>query len=100
MTNDPALPYCVYVLRSLRDGDFYVGFTTDLPRRLDEHNQGRNNSTAPRRPFVLVHAEYYLAKNDAERRELYLKTTKGRRTLKLMLPDSLRRAATDAPLRH
>ena len=32
--------------------------------------------------------QYYLAKADAERRELYLKTTKGRRALKLMLPES------------
>jgi len=94
MTDQRILPCCVYVLPSLKDGNFYVGFTTDLPRRLDERNQGRNISTAPRRPFVLVHAEYYLAKTDAERQELYLKTAKGRRALKLMLPDSLRRAAT------
>lgn len=92
MANDQILPFCVYVLLSLKDGDFYIGYTTDLPRRLDEHNQGRNTSTAPRRPFVLIHAEYYLAKADAERRELYLKTTKGRRTLKLMLPESLKAA--------
>ena len=92
MTDQHVLPYCVYILLSLKDGNFYVGFTTDLSRRLDEHNQGRNTSTAPRRPFVLVHAEYNLAKADAERRGLYLKTAKGRRTLKLMFPESLRRA--------
>jgi putative endonuclease len=73
----------------MKDDNFYVGFTTDLCRRLDEHFQGRNTSTAPRRPFVFVHCEYYLAKADAERRETYLKTAKGRRTLRLMLKDSL-----------
>lgn len=91
MTDQRVLPYCVYILLSQKDGDFYVGFTTDLPRRLDEHNQGRNTSTAPRRPFALVHAEFYLAKTGAERRELSLKTAKERRTLKLMLADSLQR---------
>ena len=86
------LPFCVYVLLSLKDDNFYVGYTTDLSRRLDEHFQGRNTSTAPRRPFTLVHCEYYLAKTDAERRERYLKTTKGRRTLRLMLTESLKAA--------
>jgi hypothetical protein len=41
---------------------------------------------------VLVHCEYYLAKADAERRESYLKTAKGRRVLRLMLKDSLAEA--------
>ena len=89
MKNQHILPYCVYILLSQKDGSFYVGFTADLQRRLDEHFGGRNTSTAPRRPFILVHAEYYLAKSDAERRERYLKTAKGRRALKLMLRDSL-----------
>ncbi len=92
MNSDHPLPYCVYILLSLKDDNFYVGYTTDLPRRFDEHASGRNTSTAPRRPFVLVHAEYYLAKADAERRENYLKTAKGRRTLRLMLPESLQAA--------
>ena len=83
------LKYCVYILISLADGDFYVGFTTDLKQRLSAHFSGNSKATAPRRPFKLIHAEYYLAKADAERRETYLKTAKGRRTLRLMLSDSL-----------
>ena len=89
MKPEHRLPFCVYVLLSEKDDNFYVGYTTDLSRRLDEHFQGRNTSTAPRRPFILVHCEYYLAKADAERRETYLKTAKGRRVLRLMLQKSL-----------
>ena len=89
MKPEHQLPFCVYVLISEKDDNFYVGYTTDLSRRLDEHFQGRNTSTAPRRPFILVHCEYYLAKADAERRETYLKTAKGRRVLRLMLQKSL-----------
>ena len=108
MNPEYQLSYCVYVQLSRKDDNFYVGYTTDLPRRLDEHFQGRNTSTASRRPFILVHCEYYLAKKDAERRETYLKTAKarrapcpqrgvglwclGRRVLRLMLQDSLRAA--------
>ena len=93
------LPYCVYVLLSRNDHNFYVGYTTDLPRRFEEHAQGRNSSTAPRRPFLLVFCEFYLAKPDATRRETYLKTAKGRRTLRLMLSESLRSPESYAALR-
>jgi len=85
----PELIFCVYILLSEKDGNFYVGITTDLSRRLDEHNQGRNTSTASRRPFRLIHAELYSSKEDALRRETYLKTAKGRRVIKLMLADTL-----------
>ncbi|HPF98515.1 MAG TPA: GIY-YIG nuclease family protein [Kiritimatiellia bacterium] len=82
------LPYTVYILLSEKDGNFYVGFTTDLAKRLSDHTAGRVESTAPRRPFKLVHAEQYLSEADAIRREKYLKTTKGRRALRLMLRDA------------
>jgi putative endonuclease len=89
MKTQHLLPHCVYVLLSRKDDNFYVGYTTDLPRRLDEHSQGRNTSTAPRRPFVLVHCEYHLSTIDAPRREKYFKTTAGKKALGLMLRDTL-----------
>lgn len=84
-----ALPYAVYVLLSGKDGNFYVGFTANLAKRLSDHAAGRVESTAPRRPFRLIHTESYLSEADAIRREKYLKTTKGRRALRLMLRESL-----------
>ena len=83
------LPYCVYVLRSQRDGDLYIGYTTDLARRLDEHAKGKNRSTAPRRPLNLIFCEFYLSAEDAQRREGYLKTSAGKRGLKLILRNTL-----------
>jgi predicted GIY-YIG superfamily endonuclease len=46
-------------------------------------------STACRRPFKVVLVEYYYSKKDAMRRELYFKTSAGRRILRLMLSESL-----------
>ena len=46
-------------------------------------------ATEPRRPFTLLFCEYYLSKHDATRREKYFKTTVGKKTLRLMLQDSL-----------
>lgn len=83
------LQYCIYVLLSMHDGDLYVGFTTDLQRRLTEHFHGQSKSTAPRRPFRLVFCEYFFSESDARRREMYLKTTAGRKGLKLILRETL-----------
>lgn len=79
------LPYCVYVLFSEKDHLLYIGFTSDLEKRIERHNTGGNKSTAPRRPFRLIFCEYYLYQEDARKREDYFKTTIGKRTLKLML---------------
>ena len=77
--------YYVYILYSLKDGQFYKGFTTDLKRRLIEHNSGKNKSTEYRRPLKLVHYEAYLTRKDAEFREKYLKTSMGMRVIKKQL---------------
>jgi putative endonuclease len=79
------MEYFVYVLRSLKDGKFYTGYTMDLDNRLNEHNSGRVLSTNNRRPFELLYYEGSLDQNDALHREKYLKTTYGKRYLKQRL---------------
>ena len=83
------LPYCVYVLQSQRDLLFYHGFTTNIERRIEDHNSGNTISTSKRRPLKIIHCEMFLSKIDAVRREKYFKTTQGKRMLKLMLRDTL-----------
>jgi len=81
--------FAVYVLYSLKDLQFYIGYTGNFKRRMEEHAEGRSQSTACRRPFVCLFVEYYLSKADALRREKYFKTAGGKRVLRLMLTDSL-----------
>jgi len=83
------LQYCVYVLFSLKDHEFYIGYTTNLHERLTSHISGNSKATEPRRPFALLFCEYYLSMHDATRREKYFKTTVGKKTLRLMLKESL-----------
>ena len=79
----------VYILFSEKDKNFYIGFSTDVARRLLEDNSGENESTKTRRPLVLLYYEAHLNKDDALRRENYFKTTKGKLTLKQMVRVSL-----------
>jgi len=87
--------FFVYVLYSLKDHGLYIGFTTDLDRRMHEHQQGETASTAHRRPMKLVYYEAYCLQADAESREWFLKSGSGRMYLK----KQLRAFFTDNPLR-
>jgi len=73
--------FYVYVLRSIKDGGFYTGFTKNLRKRLEIHNKGKVKSTKYRRPFELVYFEACLNDSDALHREKSLKTTYGKRFL-------------------
>jgi len=77
-------------LYSLIDLEFYIGYTENYQRKMQEHEQGRSKNTACRRPFVPLLCKYYFSKKDAMRREEYYKTTAGKRKLRFMLFSSLR----------
>jgi len=72
----------VYVLLSLKDNRFYTGYTEDLKQRIEAHTLGKVNTTRNRRPLKLVYYEACLDQADALHRELYLKTTWGKRYLR------------------
>ncbi|MEK7583818.1 MAG: GIY-YIG nuclease family protein [Patescibacteria group bacterium] len=77
--------YFVYILFSLKDRRLYIGFTSNLKKRLLEHTQGEVRSTQNRRPLKLVYYEAYHDRVDAQRREKYLKGGNGRASLKIQL---------------
>ena len=72
----------VYVLFSLKDQKFYVGYTKDLKKRIKDHTDGKVYSTKNRRPLQLIYYEACLAEKDAIHREKYLKTTYGKRYIR------------------
>jgi len=81
--------YYVYVLQSEKDGQFYTGSTPDLRRRFGQHCEGKVMSTKSRRPLKLIYYEASLEKDDAIRRERYLKTGTGKRYLRNRLKKQL-----------
>jgi predicted GIY-YIG superfamily endonuclease len=66
-------PFVVYML-ACRDGSYYVGITSDLQRRLDEHHRGDGcRYTRRRRPLELVHEETFATREEAAARERQIK---------------------------
>ncbi len=69
--------YYAYELRSLKDGTHYYGSTSDLEKRLREHNAGKAKYTKGHRPYEVVHSESFSTKKEAATRELYFKSVDG-----------------------
>jgi putative endonuclease len=65
--------FYLYILKSKRDGQLYIGSTNDLRKRFKEHNEGKVFSTKFRTPFELIFYEAYKAEKDARKRESNLK---------------------------
>jgi len=70
--------YYTYVLKSLKDRKLYLGYTSNLKKRFQQHKNGGVLSTVKRRPLILIYYEACLDKTDAAKRERYLKTYHGK----------------------
>lgn len=80
----------VYILKSLKDQNWYTGYTKDLTKRLSQHKAGQVVSTKNRQPLRLIYFEGCLNKGDALAREKYLKSGMGKRYLRNRLKRSLK----------
>ncbi len=74
--------FYIYYLRCIKTGTCYTGCTSNLKKRLEEHNKGKVYYTKSRLPVELIYFEGCLNKDDAYRRERFLKTGMGKRYLK------------------
>jgi putative endonuclease len=81
--------YYVYVLKSLKDGKFYTGYSQNLKLRFEQHSNGEVSSTKDRRPLELIYFEGCLNQQDATHREKYLKSFHGKMFLRNRLKSYL-----------
>ncbi len=75
----------VYILKSKSADAFYIGMTFDYVTRLDDHNKKKVKSTKGKVPWEIVHLEEFDTREEARRREKYLKSAAGRRYRKIIL---------------
>jgi putative endonuclease len=80
----PETSYVVYLLECA-DGTLYTGVTTDIARRLAEHNEGEKGAkyTRARRPVKVVYEETCASRSEAQKREAEIR--KLSRAAKLVL---------------
>jgi len=77
--------YLVYILKSLKNGRYYIGYTKDLQRRLLEHNLGKTKGNRYLVPFELVYSETFKNETEARKREFYIKSQKSRRFIEKLI---------------
>ena len=70
--------FFVYVLKSLKTGEFYKGITGDPNRRLNEHFRGKVSSTKNKLPLELIYVEICSTRLEARKLEKFLKSGFGR----------------------
>lgn len=71
----------LYILYSERIPKTYTGVTSDIPKRISEHNSGSNNFTSKFRPWKLLYSEKCVSKSVAFDRERYFKSHAGRKKI-------------------
>ena len=70
--------YYTYILQSDQDGTYYIGYTSDLERRISDHNSGLSRYTSQNTPWRLVYFEAFESKTLAIKRERFLKKQKSK----------------------
>ena len=75
----------IYALNNEVNSEIYVGITSEIERRLREHNSGKSRYTKAYRPWYLFYSEASEDYTSARKREKYFKTTTGRRELRKKL---------------
>ncbi|MCX6165683.1 MAG: GIY-YIG nuclease family protein [Ignavibacteriae bacterium] len=70
--------FFTYIIQSEKDNSFYIGFTSDLEKRLKFHNEGLSPYTSKKIPWKLVYFEQYNNKSNALKREYFLKKQKNK----------------------
>ncbi|AGA77613.1 GIY-YIG nuclease family protein [Echinicola vietnamensis] len=79
--------YTVYAIKSTVANRIYVGFTSDLKRRMREHNSGKTKSTKGFMPWKLIFTEEVEPRVLARIREKYWKSGIGKKKLKSLISD-------------
>ena len=79
------MPSSCYILYSKKLDKFYIGSTTDMVRRLADHNRGKEKFTSTGLPWIIVYKEEFEDIKLARKRELQIKKMKSRKYIETLI---------------
>ena len=79
------MSFFVYIIYSVLLDKDYIGYTSDLAKRLSEHKDGISNYTSKASDWVLKHIESYSSRELAMKREREIKRKKSRKYLEWLI---------------
>ncbi|KKS65203.1 MAG: Excinuclease abc c subunit domain protein [Parcubacteria group bacterium GW2011_GWB1_42_6] len=77
--------FFTYILKSILNGDYYIGSCHNIEKRLKQHNQGLTKSTKKFIPWELIYKESFTARKEAIVRERQIKHWKSRKAIENLL---------------
>ena len=77
--------FSTYILQSKKTNKLYIGYTSNLERRIQAHNLGLTRSSRNQGSYELIYQEVFVDKTDAIKRERQLKSYKGGEALKKLI---------------
>jgi len=75
----------IYIIKSVLNNRYYIGCTSNIERRILEHNNGYNISTKKDKPWKVVYCEEFNDQQKAYSREKKIKSYKGGNAFKKLL---------------
>ena len=82
------MPFYVYILRSEKNGKYYIGSTNDLNDRFKRHNEGRSKYIKPGIPWQLMYFEEYPDSSKTIKREKEIKNRKSKEFIESLIKTS------------
>lgn len=79
--------FFLYILQSKKNGIYYIGSTSDIAKRLNQHNRGYSKYTKNKGPFKLVYKENYDTLSETRGREKQIKSWKKRFAIEKLIKD-------------
>ncbi|MBS1653459.1 MAG: GIY-YIG nuclease family protein [Bacteroidetes bacterium] len=77
--------FSVYIIYSTQLDRYYVGYTSDLRKRSDEHNTGVSSYTSKANDWVLKHSEEFPSRELAMKKEKEIKAKKSRKYIEYII---------------
>ena len=74
-----------YILFSEKLNKYYIGSTSDIHRRIEDHNRGKEKFTRTGTPWQIVYSEQFEILADARKRELQIKKQKSRKYIERLI---------------
>jgi putative endonuclease len=91
------LKWYVYVLRSIPTGRHYIGMTSDVERRVHEHNTRNGRWSSSYKPWEMIATEEFGNRGEAAKREAFLKSRKGIAARQLLFEQFSRAELVERP---
>ena len=77
--------FFTYILQSLNDQSFYIGFSANLEQRLIKHNNATTGYTSTKKPWKIAYYETFDIESDARKRERAIKKKKSRKYIEFLI---------------